>query len=158
MMPQPIVGEIVPEFTVLSAAGEYVRASDYRGRRNLILIFCGTGRSAVVRALVRQVSELYAEFAAEEAQALAVVQGAGDEAEDLDRSCNPPFPILLDKDGHAHELFGCRSSEQHSFPVACVVDRFGELRHIFGAAESQRSGFARDILEWVRYVNLECPE
>ena len=157
-MPQPLVGEIVPEFTLLSTAGASVRASDYRSKRNLILIFCGAVNSASARRVVRQVSELYAEFVAEEAEVFAVVQGAGDEAEDLDGSCNPPFPILLDKDRHAHELFGIRSSEQHSLPAVCVVDRFGELRHVSRAAGSQPSGFARDILEWVRYINLECPE
>lgn len=157
-MPQPLVGEIVPEFTLLSTAGAYVRASDYRGKRNLILIFCGAVNSASARRVVHQVSELNAEFVAEEAKVFAVVQGAGDEAEDLDGSCNPPFPILLDKDWHAHELFGVRSSEQHSLPAVCVVDRFGELRHVSRAAGSQPSGFVRDILEWVRYINLECPE
>jgi len=157
-MPQPLVGEIVPEITLLSTAGACIRASDYRGKRNLILIFCGAVNSAPVRRVVRQVSELYAEFEAEEAEVFAMVQGAGDEAEDLDRSCNPPFPILLDKDRHAHELFGVRSSQQHSLPAICVIDRFGEVRHVSRAAGSQPSGFARDILEWVRYINLECPE
>ena len=157
-MPQPLVGEIVPELTLLSTAGASVRVSDYRSKRNLILIFCGAVNSASARRVVRRVSELYAEFVAEEAEVFAVVQGAGDEAEDLDGSCNPPFPILLDKDRHAHELFGIRSSEQHSLPAVCVVDRFGELRHVSRAAGSQPSGFARDILEWVRYINLECPE
>ncbi|HET9177292.1 MAG TPA: redoxin domain-containing protein [Terriglobia bacterium] len=157
-MPQPLVGQIVPEFTLLSTAGTWVRVSDYRGKRNLILIFCGAGNSASVRWVVRLVSELYAEFAAEEAEVFALVHGAGDEAEDLERSCNPLFPVLPDKERRAHELFGVRSSERHCFPAVCVIDRFGELRDVSRPAESQRSSFARDILEWVRYINLECPE
>ncbi|HEX5412525.1 MAG TPA: redoxin domain-containing protein [Terriglobia bacterium] len=157
-MPQFAVGDIVPEFSLLSTAGACIRVSDYRGRRNLVLVFCGTGSSAPVRDLVRQVSEQYPEFVAEEAEVLALVHDAGDQAEDLDRGCNPPFPVLSDKSSHAHELFGFPQPDQQSFPVICVIDRFGELRHVSPAAESQRSDFARGILEWVRYINLECPE
>lgn len=157
-MSQPLVGQIIPEFTLLSTAGTCVRLSDYRGKRNLILIFCGAGDSASVRCVVRQVSELYGEFVAEEAEVFALVQGASDKAEDLERSCNPVFPVLPDQERRAHELFGVQSSERQRFPAVCIIDRFGELRDVSRPAESQRSSFARDILEWVRYINLECPE
>ena len=157
-MPQALVGEIVPGFILLSASGACIRVSDYRGKRNLVLIFCGAGNSASVRGLVRRISELRAAFVAEEAEVFALVHGVSNQAEDLDRSLNPPFTVLSDKEGHAHELFGLGLSEQHALPVVCVIDRFGELRNVSRAAEAQRSSFAHDILEWVRYINLECPE
>src|SRR5690348_10819450 len=157
-MPGPLVGESVPDFALLSAKGARIRVSDFRGKCNIVLIFCGAGRSESVRSLVRQVSELYAEFAAEETEVFTVVRGAGREAEDLDRSCAPTFPVLVDNDGHAHDLFSTRSSARDSLPYVFIVDRYGEMRHALHGAESQASYPARDILEWVRYINLECPE
>lgn len=157
-MAVPLVGEIVPDFALFSTGGARVRISDYRGKRNLALIFCGTGCSESVRSLLCQVSELYSEFVAEEAEVFAVVRGAGPEAEHLERSCALPFHVLVDKEKHAHDLFGAPSLGRDSLPVVCVVDRYGEVRHVLRGAQVQGSCAAQDILEWVRYINLECPE
>jgi thioredoxin-dependent peroxiredoxin len=158
MMAVRLVGEIVPDFALLSTMGARVRVSDYRGKRNIILIFCGAGRSKSVRSLVRQVSELYAEFVAEEAEVFAVVRGAGGEAEDLKCNCDPPFPVLVDRENRAHDLFGSPASGQDFLPLVCIVDRYGEVRHISRAGEPEASFGAPEILDWVRYINLECPE
>ncbi|MCL5669826.1 MAG: peroxiredoxin family protein [Acidobacteria bacterium] len=157
-MPEPLVGEIVPDFALFSTTGTRVRVSDYRGKCNLVLIFCGTGCCESVRSLVGELSGMYADFVAEEAELFAVVQGADREVEDFRRSCDPPFPVLADKEGHGHDFFGAPASEQDSFPVICVVDRYGEVWQVFRAVDSEASCAARDILDWVRYINLECPE
>lgn len=136
---------MVPDFALLSAKGTRVRVSDDRGKRNIVLIVCGAGRPESVRSLVRQVSELYPEFAAEGAEVFAVVRGAGPEAGDLEHSCAPPFPALVDNDGHAHDLFSTRPSGRASLPYVFIVDRYGERRHVLRGAESQASWPARDI-------------
>lgn len=153
-----LVGEMVPEFALPSTQGAHVRVSDYRGKRNIGLIFCGAGRSELVRSLLRQVSNLYAEFVAEEAEFFAAVRGDICEAEDLRCNCDPPFPVLVDRESRAHDLFGAPVSGQDFLLLVCIVDRYGEVRHISRAGEPEASFGAPEILECVRYINLECPE
>ena len=153
-----LVGEIVPDFVLLTREGTSVRISDYRGKRNLVLIFCGAGISGPVRSLLRDVSESYREFAAEEVELFAVVQGADYKDEDLDRGGTLAFPFLLDRLGHVHDLFGAPASAQDLFPLAGIVDRYGELRHVSRVGDPGGPFGAHEILDWVRYINLECPE
>lgn len=157
-MPESLVGGIFPDVALFSTTGTRVRVSDYRGRRNLVLIFCETGCCESVRSLVCLVSELYSEFLAEEAEVFVVVQGVDRGFESLEAGCVPALPVLLDREGHALELLSALGMGQDSFPVVCVVDRYGEVRYVYRAADSQGSCAARDILDWVRYINLECPE
>lgn len=154
----PVPGEIMPDFTLLSTGGESVRISDYRGRRNLILIFTGTGDCETVRRLLRQFSEIYSEFISEEAQVLAVVRGPSNRAEQLERSDALSFPVLADEDGHAHLRVGVLVPDQNCTIVVFVVDRYGETRHVFRAEESRVGLTPRGALDWIRYINLECPE
>jgi len=154
----PAPGEIMPDLTLVSTGRANVRISDYRSRRNLILIFSGTGDSETVRRLLRDFSEIYSEFVSEEAQVLAVVQGSRDRAEQLERSDALSFPVLADEDGHAHLRVGVLGPEQNCTPVVYVVDRYGEIRHVSRAEESRGGLTPGEALDWIRYINLECPE
>ncbi len=154
----PAPGEIMPDFTLASPGGEHLRISDYRGRRNLILIFSGTGDSETERRLLRKFSEIYSEFVREEAQVLAIVQGPKDQVEHLKKNEGLPFPVLADAHNRAHLLVGASGAEQNGTPVVYVIDRYGEIRHVYHAEQPGHSPAAREALEWVRYINLECPE
>lgn len=150
----PSVGEMMPDFTLASNKAKFIRISDYRGRRNLVLAFCGRGDSDAIREFLLQASQDRSQFADEDAEVLAVVRGA----EDLPQYFwNLSFPFLEDAEGHAHYLAGLRHPDAFSTPVVYVVDRFGEIRHIFHPNETSNAAIAA-ILEWVRYINLECPE
>ncbi len=154
----PVPGEIMPDLNLISTGRANVRISNYRSRRNLILIFSGTGYSETVRRLLRNFSEIYSEFVSEEAQVLAVVQGSRDRAEQLERSDAISFPVLADEDGHAHIRVGVLGPEQNCTPVVYVVDRYGEIRHVSRAEESRAGLTPGEALDWIRYINLECPE
>jgi peroxiredoxin len=149
----PSEGEMMPDFTLVSSEGNFVRISDYRGRRNLVLIFCGDGKSEATRSFLLQVSQQHFQFGDEEAESLAIVQG-----ESLpERLGNLSFPVLLDAKGRAHQLAGIQHADKLSAPLVYLVDRFGEIRYAFHPQETANAAVAA-VLEWVRYINLECPE
>lgn len=153
----PLAGEMAPDFTLVSTTSEHVRVSDYRGRLNLILVLCGKGDSDKVRSLLGQISKQYSEFTAEEAQVLAVVEGAEVQAEHLKQDQNLPFPVLMDPQSHAHNLARVLTPGSGASPVVLVLDRFGEVRHVCRVEESASADTAA-ILDWVRFINSECPE
>ncbi len=145
---------MMPDFILVSMNGKRVRISDHRGRRNLVLVFCARGNSKETRSFLRQVFEQRSEFEGEEAQVLIIVLDADDRAELLR---DLPFPVLRDKEGHAHDLAGVAVNERNLRPVIYVVDRYGEIRHICRDGNPSCAN-AGAILDWVRYINLECPE
>ncbi len=155
-IPRP--GDIMPELTLLSSGGERVRPSDHRGRRNLILVFCGPGDSGFVRRLLREFSQIHPEFVNEESQVMAIVQGPLSRAQQLRQSDSLPFPVLADESGRAHLLVGASGPEKRSAPAIYVIDRFGEIRHVIRAEPSGAASTAGEVLGWVRYISLECPE
>lgn len=150
----PSVGELMIDFILFSMDGDRLRISDFRGRSNLVLIFCASGNSKETRNFLQEVSGLRSEFEGEEAQVLVIVLMSDDQAE-LHR--NLPFPVLQDENGYAHELAGVAVNKRDFRPVIYVIDRYGEIRHICrqGVPSCANAGA---ILEWVRYINLECPE
>jgi len=150
----PSAGEMMPDFALVSMNGRRVRISDYRGRSNLVLILCASGNSKETRSFLQEVFGRRSEFEGEEAQVLVIVLKADDQAE-LRR--NLPFPVLQDEEGHAHELGGMAANEKDFTPVIYVVDRYGEIRHICRQGMPSCANVGA-ILEWVRYINLECPE
>jgi peroxiredoxin len=146
-------GEIMPDFTLASNRGQFVRISDYRGRSNLVLIFCGDGKSEATRSFLRRASQQFFQFEDEEAELLAVVQ-----AESLPEHLgNLSFSALLDAKGHAHRLAVFAHGGELPAPLVYVVDRFGEIRSVFHPKETPEAAVS-SVLEWVRYINLECPE
>lgn len=147
-------GEMMPDFALVSMNGRRVRISDYRGRSNLVLVFCARGNSKETRSFLRQVFEQRWEFEGEEAQVLVIVRQSKDLSDILK---DLPFPVLRDKEGHAHDLAGVAANERNFRPVIYVVDRYGEIRHVCRAGDASHTG-AGAILDWVRYINLECPE
>ncbi len=38
-MPQPAIGKTAPDFSLNDSEGRTVRLSDYRGRKNVVLVF-----------------------------------------------------------------------------------------------------------------------
>ena len=158
VMAVPPVGEIVPDFVLFSTEGARVRISDYRGKRNVVLIFCRVGRSESVRNLLRDLSKWYREFVSEDAELFAVIQGERHKAGELNRSGLLPYPVLMDTEGHVHDRFGAPVPAQDPLPMVCVADRYGEIRHVCRAGDPKTSCGAQEILDWVRFINLECPE
>lgn len=150
----PSEGEMMPDFALVSINGKRARISDYRGRRNLVLIFCARGNSKQTRNSLRQLFEQRSEFEGEEAQVLVIVPDADDRAE-LPRDL--PLAVQLDEEGHAHDLARVPVNEKDFRPVIYIVHRYGKIRVICRAGKPSCAN-AGAILEWVQHINLECPE
>lgn len=150
----PSAGEMMPDCTLVSMNGKRIRVSDYRGRRNLVLIFCARDNSKEIRSFLRQVFEQRSEFEGQEVQMLVIVLDADEKSEFL---LNLPFQVVRDEKGHAHDLAGVAGNEKDFRPVVYVVDRYGEIQHVWRDIDASCANVAT-ILDWVRYINLECPE
>lgn len=113
--------------------GKLVQVSDFRGRRNLILIFAGAAgeESALVNELRRRSEDLREEEAA----------------------------VLIAEDGpDARRLYGAATARGELAPAVYVSDRYGEIFFTARGEPGQALPGAGELLEWVRFVNSQCPE
>lgn len=149
----PNTGQRVPDFDLPSSAGRRVATSSYRGRRNLVLAFVGKPAADAARALLTTLAAHYPEFAEEEAEVLAVIQGSIQEAERAKRQDTLPFPLLADEEGTVHRSFGALASA-----AIYITDRFGEIFGVYRTGAGEPLPTAEEMLDWLRFIGLQCPE
>jgi peroxiredoxin len=134
---------MVPDFVLESSEGKLVRLSDYRGRRDLLLVFPGqdSGSSELLQALSAKKDELESE----ETVVLVLVPRDVAHAREVKAEQQIPFPVLADADGAVHERYGA---------LLVLTDRYGEIYSI----HRDKWPDADDLMASVRHINAECPE
>ncbi len=156
--PVPSRGDRLPDVALLAPDGAVVCASDYRQRRNLVLVFLGNPAALRSLPLLQDLAEHYGTFQSATAEVLAVIRGPAAAAEGLGRQLHLPFPVLADPDGGAHRAFGAEDADGRPRPAVFVADRFGEVYHAERPAERADRPTARDLLGWLDYIEMQCPE
>jgi peroxiredoxin len=104
--PEP--GEQAPDFKARSLEGETVRLSDYKGKKNVLLLF-GSATCPMVAASVKGINELYDEFRGDDVEFLFIYVREAHPGEELSAHSS-----LSDKN-HAARLL--RDEEDLEMPV-----------------------------------------
>jgi peroxiredoxin len=140
---------MLPETTLTAVDGRPVSFSEYRHSRNLIVALLGGPGEVNASQLVPQLKTEYGAIKEAAAEVLIVLRGSPGDAAAAARALSLPFPVLADEDGRAHARFGA--------PAAYVADRFGEIHFQAHAADGPLPS-ALDLLGWLNYIELLCPE
>lgn len=104
--PEP--GEPAPDFKARSLDGEAVRLHDYKGKKNVLLLF-GSATCPMVAASIKGINELYDEFRGDDVEFLFVYVREAHPGEEL-----PAHRSLSDKTDAARQL---RDEEDMEMPV-----------------------------------------
>jgi len=149
-------GDMMPDFTFTDQDGNRVELSSLRGQSNLIVVFTGSGNDGAVAGLLDTVNARWREFEAENTRIALVVpdwqQAAG--LEDVEA----PFTILLDKDSAAHRRVGAIDENLDPTLVVFITDRFGEIYDAARPGDAAWPPAAEALLDWVRFIEIQCPE
>ncbi len=151
----PSKGHRLQDFGLSSGLGRLIRLSDYRGRSNLVLIFCD-GRPDAEHLLL-QVAGQYAQIKNEEAEVLAVVRSR-EEAERAKQELKIPFPVLADQDGRIHRQAGATDDQGQDSAAVYVTDRYGEVFGVYRVRDGQPLPGVPEIQNWLEFINSQCPE
>lgn len=149
--------EFLPEFTLPTSEGSPARVSDLRGRRNLVLVFAGEPANDAWLALASALAQREKDLSREEAEVLLILEADVSEAAGFKARENLPFCVLADADGRCHAQFGVGAGAM-SPPVLYLTDRFGEIFSVQPAAQALPLPAVREILEWLAFINSQCPE
>ncbi|MFB3813472.1 MAG: peroxiredoxin family protein [Terriglobales bacterium] len=146
MVNLPNVRDMAPDFVLPSSTGKEYRLSDFRGRRDLVLIFAARGEatSPLLQALAARANEVEDE----EALVLVIVRGDMVTAEAVRKRDGFPFPVLADQDGQVHQRYGAEHAKLY------ITDRYGEIYSIHNALPPS----ADEVLASLRHINAACPE
>ncbi len=149
----PRKGELMGDFVLPSAEGTNVQLSEYRGRKNLVLVLAARQAREFLEALGRCQPQLEHE----QAQVLAIVAGPA-EALELQTDAAVRFPILADADKKIHGRLGALDRAGDPLPTLYVTDRFGEVFAAFHRAKGDKLPDADGLLDWLSFVNRQCEE
>jgi peroxiredoxin len=130
------------------ASGRPIGIGDYRRRRSLVLFRIHAGVCGDCESRLRELAAAYHDLAAEKAEVLAIVPGSQEEAAVLKERLALPFPVLADTDGWLAE----------NGAALAIADRYGEIYSAADAGEGHELPELSAILEWLAFINLQCPE
>jgi hypothetical protein len=137
------------DLSLAQGNGDSLRISDYRHRQNLVVLFTGEAGFGCLSGLITALSARYAEFKAEEAEILVVVAPSAGSQAGLEAGL--PFPVVT--------LQRVGSDGEHlAGPSVTVLDRYGEVYAKYRPGGGDAPPSADELLEWLRFIELQCPE
>lgn len=122
---------------------------DYKQRRNLLLLFADEEASGYLQDIAAHY-DTYREL---ETEVLVVLALDVERAQPLYVGGTLPFLLLLDPAGVVRKTY------LGDKPVGLVViDRFGIIYAVYAALRSEHLPSQAEVVSWLRYIELQCPE
>lgn len=140
--------QLIPDFILDSSEGFEVRASQYRGKRNLIIALLGTVPGAAMGWL-NALAEHTDDLEDENARVLVVVEDMPEQTRALHEELGAPFIFLADCDGSVHRTYSAQSG-----PVLVITDRYGEIYSVHHDCLPN----AAEVIASLRHINIMCDE
>lgn len=148
-----------PDFKLPSADGFDLSLSSFWYRSNMVLLFCPPRAAPKLIAYREQLVRLNDAIRLEAGKLVLLVDNGqhNGRPESLPRKF--PFPVLYDHQGTVRGLYRATlPGEVDDGLLLFVLDRYGA---IFAAYREPRLADplpGKEILEWLRYIDLQCPE
>jgi peroxiredoxin len=159
LMPETIQilqpGQMMPDFSLPSTMGKPFRISFFRNRANLVLVFCGTSYEDEIGRLLSSLNEAAPEISRENSYIAAILPVSLDRAGEIVDKYSLNFPILADEDGNI--LYECIHVNHPGFELY-IIDRYGEIASVERVETAGHFPKAEEILDWVRFLEIQCPE
>jgi hypothetical protein len=149
-------GRLFPGATLLTWGGQPLSLEHYRARRNLVVLMLGAGPIATPAArLLKQLAAARAELEAEAGQIVAI---AASTAARWHSTWPYAFPLAFDADATLHRRVAAVDSAGRPDVALYVTDRYREIFARLRPRDARWPASARDVVEWLTFVNIQCPE
>lgn len=150
--------EVIPSFQLPSTRGVSLGPRTYRRRYNLVLFFFHDGQCQVCKSVLDDLARCYSEIKQNNAEVLGVSTIRQDEAMTLAQALRLPFPLLSDSTGEVVDRFTHREPRTgRPLPTIIITDRFGAVYTTIYVEEHNPPRMA-EILDWIKFIELQCPE
>lgn len=124
------VGQTAPEFKLKGQGGQFVTLSEYRGKRNVVLVFYPLAFSPVCSHQLPEIERQIARFEGLEATVLGVSVDSHYSNTAFAERLRLSFPLLSDFKREASAAYGVLIAEAgHSGRAIFVVDKRGTIAY-----------------------------
>lgn len=129
---RPGVGDIAPDFTAPNAAGERIRLSDFRGKKDVVIYFYPKDNTPGCTAEACAFRDRYDLITGLDAEVIGISSDSQASHQAFAAQYALPFPLLSDEGGAIRKLFDVPAT-LGLLPgrVTYVIDKQGVIRHIF---------------------------
>jgi len=129
-MSSPNVGQPAPEFRLKGPGGQFVTLSEYRGKKNVVLVFYPLAFSPVCSHQLPAVQKDLARFEDLDAVVLGVSVDSHWANEAFARELDVSFPLLSDFKRQAMTAYGVLLSEAgYSGRALFIIDKQGNVAY-----------------------------
>jgi len=150
----PGIHTLLPQLIVRVAGRLLVAGSEYKGRRNLVLVLAEEAGDPLLGALAR----LGGELQQKEAQVIAVLPPGECTAEQLAWTAGAPVLAAEAVDEDVYARFGAIDTAGKRAWAVYVTDRWGEIFAFWRACSGDARPAAEEILSWLDHINHQCEE
>ncbi len=149
------MGEIAPDFTLPSQAGERVNLKDFAGRKAVVLFFYPKDDTPGCTKEACAFRDDYQQFGDLKAEVIGISSDSVKSHGGFAEKHRLPFTLLSDEGGEVRELYGVPNT-LGLFPgrVTYVIDKEGVVRHIF-SSQLNAIGHVDEALKVLRAISPE---
>ncbi|RKS79208.1 peroxiredoxin [Actinomadura pelletieri DSM 43383] len=152
-------GTPAPEMALEDTDGRVVRLSDYQGERAVLIYFLRATSCPICNRHVQDLIRSRDEFVGNDVQVLIVAPEGRSKAAAWKAKRKIPFPVLVGREGAAHEMVGPHrkvfGTMQQSGSV--LIDSQGIVRHVHGATMPTGGYDKKAITAAVRKLRAHAP-
>ena len=128
------VGDLAPDFNVVSSTGQTIHLADYRGHSEVVLFFYPKDNSPACTLEACSFRDSYEVFQEAGAEVIGVSGDSDSSHQGFANRFRLTYPLLSDRDGSLRKLY-CVPKTLGIFPgrVTYLIDREGVIRQIFSS-------------------------
>lgn len=155
---RPRVGDIAPDFALLNGAGETVRLSDFRGKKDVVLYFYPKDNAAGCTAEACAFRDRYDIISDMDAEVIGVSGDSPTMHKWFAQQQRLPFLLLSDEGGAVRKRYGVPPAFGF-LPgrVTYVIDKQGVIRNVY-TSQLNIDRHVAQALATLRQLNAEAAE
>jgi hypothetical protein len=150
------MGRLFPDATLPTVDGKSLSLDRFRPRWDLVVLMLGPGPlSGPAARLLGQLAEASAALASEDGRVVVI---AADTPERWSGAWSYPFPLAFDASAGLHRRLGAVDAAGRPDAALYITDRFREIFIVLRPGSASWPTSARDVIEWLTFINIQCPE
>ena len=156
-MAAPQLGEVAPDFELVSQSGETVRLSGFVGKKNVVLYFYPKDFTMGCTAEAKAFRDSYQVFQDSDTEVIGVSADSIETHKRFAQRCGLSFTLLSDASRKVRALYGVGSVLGISNRITFVIDKEGIIRYTF-SSQLQPTRHVREALDALRPPKTESPK
>ncbi|WP_101756843.1 peroxiredoxin [Oceanicoccus sp. KOV_DT_Chl] len=139
------VGKPAPTFTIPGADGNKISLADYRGKKNVMLLFYRGYWCPFCIGHLDDIQSLFPKLADFNVQLLALSPDDAENSQNLAKRFDQPYLFLSDPDLAVTDLYGVRKDEDLPHPAVVLIDKAGVVQWFYVGEDYKKRPSAKQL-------------